>query len=220
MMNRKLMTVWAGVALATSVPSWGQDAAAPAKPEAAAPAKPAAAVPAEAAVPAPPPAPALPAGVAAPRQKGAAAVNPERMKDMQKLQGLRREYHTTRRTVTEKQQTLLNNPDVSKQVTEIDEQIRKLQDQIRKLEDGKPEVYRKADASLQAEYDKMAETEKQIQELEKKLYPARPAPGVPPALPKPPAAPAPAAAAAPAPAAAAPDAVPAPAPAAKAADGK
>ncbi len=121
---------------------------------------------------------------------------------MQKLQGLRREYHTTRRAVTEKQQTLLNNPDVSKQVTTIDEQIRALQDQIRKLEDGKPEVYKKADASLQAEYDKMAETEKQIQELEKKLYPARPAPGVPPVARPPAAVPPPAPAPAPAPAAA------------------
>lgn len=208
-MNRKLMTVWAGVALTVGLTSWSQDAAAPADVVAPAPAE---APAAPAVVPAPPPAPTLPADAVPPRQKGA-QVNPERMKDMQKLQGLRREYHTTRRTVTEKQQTLLNNPDVSKQVSAIDEQIRALKDQIRKLEDGKPEVYRKADASLQAEYDKMADTEKQIQELEKKLYPTRPKPGAPPAMARPPAAlpappPVPPAAAAPA---AAPDTAPAPA---------
>jgi TolA-binding protein len=119
------------------------------------------------------------------------------MKDMQTLHGLRRDYHMARRAVTEKQQKLRDNPDVNKQVTGIDEQIRQLQEQIRTLEESKPGVFRQADESLQADYEKMADVERQIQELEKKLYPGRPvkpaAPGVqgaPPPPPAPPAAPA------------------------------
>ena len=199
MQHRRWILMGAGVVLGTGLTAWCQNPAAPAA-AAPAPAAAAPAVAAPAAVPAPavtPPAP--PAAPAAPRlttrpPRGITEANPERMKDMQQLHSLRRDYHQTRRTIAEKQQALRGNAEVSGPIGAIEAQIAALREDIRKLEESKPAVYGKADASLMADYERMTEIEGKIQALEKTLYPSRPrpapaAPAVPPAAPAAPAAP-------------------------------